>query len=90
MILRLNSRGPLVQQLQEFLGLVPADGIFGKNTQKIVKEWQAKNGLKADGVVGPMTWNMMGIASTDRVEVSTPQKKCIYIRKKTSSKRGMV
>lgn len=82
MILRLNSRGPLVQQLQEFLGIVPADGIFGKNTQKIVKEWQAKNGLKADGVVGPMTWNMMGIASTDRVEVSTPQKNVFTYEKR--------
>ena len=31
------------------------DGIFGKLTQAAVKSYQSKNGLKADGVVGPKT-----------------------------------
>jgi peptidoglycan hydrolase-like protein with peptidoglycan-binding domain len=32
-----------------------ADGIYGKKTQAAVKDYQSKNGLSADGVVGPKT-----------------------------------
>jgi flagellum-specific peptidoglycan hydrolase FlgJ len=35
------------------------DGKFGPQTASKVKEWQAANGLKADGVVGPLTWAKM-------------------------------
>jgi peptidoglycan hydrolase-like protein with peptidoglycan-binding domain len=31
------------------------DGIFGKNTEAALKDYQSKNGLAADGVVGPKT-----------------------------------
>lgn len=31
------------------------DGIYGKLTQAAVKSYQSKNGLKADGIVGPKT-----------------------------------
>lgn len=37
-----------------------ADGIFGKNTEVAVKEWQAAHGLKADGIIGPKTWDTVG------------------------------
>lgn len=37
-----------------------ADGIFGKNTELAVKEWQAAHGLKADGIIGPKTWDTVG------------------------------
>ena len=50
-----GSRGPLVAEVQEKLGIEPADGIFGPGTARIVKEWQTKNGLTADGIVGPKT-----------------------------------
>jgi len=53
--IRQGSRGPLVQEVQEILGIEPADGIFGPGTARQVKEWQAANGLVADGIVGPNT-----------------------------------
>lgn len=32
------------------------DGIFGRQTEQAVKEFQAENGLVADGIVGKNTW----------------------------------
>jgi hypothetical protein len=67
MLLKLGSRGKDVKELQEFLDL-QADGIFGKGTEAAVKQWQSSNGLAADGIVGPATWDAMGIATTDSSE----------------------
>ena len=67
MLLKIGSRGQQVKDLQEFLG-ADADGIFGKGTDTAVKEWQAANGLVADGLVGPATWDAMGLATTDDSE----------------------
>lgn len=35
------------------------DGVFGKSTTDAVKDFQGKNGLGADGVVGPQTWKVL-------------------------------
>ena len=35
------------------------DGIFSEITQEIVKNYQEKNNLKADGIVGKNTWNLL-------------------------------
>lgn len=40
-----------------FCGL--EDGIFGKNTELAVKQYQLSKGLEADGVIGPKTWNSL-------------------------------
>jgi hypothetical protein len=64
MLLKVGSRGKEVKELQEFLN-IGADGIFGKGTEASVKKWQANNGLTADGIVGPATWDAMGLATTD-------------------------
>jgi putative chitinase len=58
MLLKLGSKGDDVKKLQTKLGLTP-DGSFGPNTEKKVKEWQAANNLKADGVVGDATWGKL-------------------------------
>ena len=35
------------------------DGIFGRKTVLAVIAWQKKNGLVADGIVGPATWGKL-------------------------------
>jgi len=40
--------------MQEALG-IGADGDFGPGTERALKEWQAANGLVADGIAGPAT-----------------------------------
>ena len=64
MLLKVGSRGKDVKELQEFLN-IDADGIFGKGTKASVKKWQLENGLSAEGIVGPATWDAMGLATTD-------------------------
>jgi len=48
--------GDDVRYLQQFLGGLVADGIFGAATWARVVEWQRANGIKPDGIVGPLTW----------------------------------
>jgi len=67
MVLRKGDKGSAVKDLQEFLEIT-ADGDFGPGTEAAVKKWQAENGLVADGIVGPKTWDAMGLATTDESE----------------------
>ena len=67
MVLKLGSKGKEVKELQEFLE-VGADGDFGSGTETSVKKWQTSEGLTADGIVGPKTWDAMGLATTDNSE----------------------
>lgn len=55
-------RGEDVKRLQKALGFPEADvdGIFGKDTDREVREFQEKRGLKVDGRVGPATWSQLG------------------------------
>lgn len=67
MVLKIGSQGKEVKELQEFLE-IEADGIFGKGTAAAVKVWQRANSLNDDGIIGPSTWDAMGIATTDNSE----------------------
>lgn len=49
-----SPKSEVVRQIQKALHLVP-DGIYGINTRDAVWAFQAENGLKPDGVVGPAT-----------------------------------
>ena len=67
MILKIGSKGKEVALLQEFLEL-RADGIFGQGTKTAVKEFQQRSDLDSDGIVGPSTWDTMGLGTTDDSE----------------------
>ena len=58
-----GSQGNDVKELQKILNQsgykLTEDGIFGANTQKAVKDYQTKNGLTVDGIVGTNTWGSL-------------------------------
>lgn len=95
MILRRGSRGKEVKSLQVFLNnngfRIATTGpgspgnetdFFGPATDTAVKRWQKANSLKDDGIVGPITWNAMGLATTDLEEqVSKPHTNVLNIKK---------
>ena len=58
-LIAFGSYGGDVKLLQEVLNnngyQLTVDGIYGKKTEAAVKDFQSKNGLKADGIVGPKT-----------------------------------
>lgn len=51
----------LTTWVQLRLGVVP-DGIFGIRTESAVKDWQRKNALKVDGIVGYNTYKSLATA----------------------------
>lgn len=59
-LLRRGLCGEPVRILQEHLG-VTADGIFGKDTEAALIQFQNDNGLSPDGIAGPDTFNAMGL-----------------------------
>lgn len=42
-----------------FVGRTGADGIFGFQTEKAVRQFQIDNSLSADGIIGPLTWEKL-------------------------------
>lgn len=63
-----GSFGETVKQWQLFLQSagykIPyVDGAFGPETERETLKFQAKNGLKPDGIVGPKTWSFITTVS---------------------------
>jgi peptidoglycan hydrolase-like protein with peptidoglycan-binding domain len=56
--LKVGSTGDAVKLIQAVVGATP-DGNYGSVTARRVRDWQARNGLLADGVVGAVTWKKM-------------------------------
>lgn len=58
-----GSRGSSVSELQKLLNQngygLSEDGIFGAKTQAAVRDYQAKNNLSVDGIVGQNTWGAL-------------------------------
>ena len=64
--LRRGDKNDYVFHWQKFLSMAgfyhgEIDGIFGPLTEQAVKDWQAANGLKPDGIIGPKSWGALGI-----------------------------
>ena len=63
-----GSRGSDVTELQKLLNnngySLDVDGVFGAKTQAAVKDYQQKNNLAVDGIVGNNTWGALTEAST--------------------------
>ena len=76
-----GSQVSLVQQKLKQYGYYDGavDGVFGKETYNAVVWFQEKNGLKADGAVGPSTAAALGITLTGTVSASTYQESAVRI-----------
>ena len=73
-VLRRGASGEYVELLQNLMNgngyTLTVDGKFGAKTEEAVKDYQLKNGLVADGIVGAATWDSLtGEPSTDTVTV---------------------
>lgn len=71
MVLRKGCRGDEVKRLQRLLGFAEKDidGIFGSNTEKAVRAFQAKNSLVPDGIVGEKTWAALEGGNGDALNI---------------------
>ena len=89
MLIKIGSKGELVKDIQEVIG-VKADGDFGPGTEAAVKKWQAAHGLTADGIVGPGTLSKMGLLDTDVSRIIIEAKKSgVYTKNKYVTKNGL-
>jgi peptidoglycan hydrolase-like protein with peptidoglycan-binding domain len=75
--LELGSTGLLVQQVQEKLVALkyyggPVDAKYGYSTVEAVRAFQKVNGVKDDGVVGPLTWAKLMSGSPLPKPTATP------------------
>ena len=72
-----GSQGSDVTELQKLLNQnggynLAEDGIYGKNTDAAVRDWQKKSGLAVDGIVGKNTWgSLTGFKPTENAPIST-------------------
>lgn len=61
--LQQGSTGTSVRHLQCMLNFwgydLDVDGIFGKQTNGAVRDFQGDHGLAVDGIVGPQTWEAL-------------------------------
>jgi peptidoglycan hydrolase-like protein with peptidoglycan-binding domain len=53
-VIKIGAKGSGVKTIQELLG-IKADGEFGPGTESAVKKFQAKSGLKPNGIVDNAT-----------------------------------
>ena len=57
-----GSQGSEVRAVQKALG-IPATGVLDPKTEAAVKDFQSRNGLAVDGIVGPQTKGALGLAT---------------------------
>ncbi len=76
-VLSSGSEGRQVRLLQQALGGIKVDGIFGPETEAAVRDFQARSGLQSDGVVGAVTASALrgeatGSTLTSEVQTVVP------------------
>jgi peptidoglycan hydrolase-like protein with peptidoglycan-binding domain len=59
-VVKRGDRGNAVRSIQRELG-IPADGVFGPDTERAVKRFQRRHDLVPDGIVGPLTRGALGL-----------------------------
>jgi hypothetical protein len=59
-VVKRGDRGSAVRTIQQGLG-IPADGVFGEQTEHAVKRFQRRHDLVPDGIVGPLTRAALGL-----------------------------
>ncbi len=73
--LKLRAKGDSVRLLQELLNKAGyeliVDGDFGKKTENAVKDFQKKNNLIIDGIVGTKTWMKLNAVAPKALKEST-------------------
>jgi putative chitinase len=72
MVLKKGDNNENVKLMQQKLGIEPAVNNFGPKTEEAVKAFQAKNGLPADGIVGPATWAKIMGQEAPKAQPSAP------------------
>ena len=60
-ILRINDKGSDVAEVQERLGMLEPDGVFGSTMLNAVEAFQAAHQLDPDGKVGSKTFKALGM-----------------------------
>lgn len=62
-----GNRGNDVKAIQHLLVRrgysLSTDGVFGSGTESAVKDFQSRNGLSSDGIVGPATWEKLVVTA---------------------------
>jgi peptidoglycan hydrolase-like protein with peptidoglycan-binding domain len=69
-VIKRGDRGAAVRSIQRRLG-IPADGVFGPQTERAVKRFQRRHGLVPDGIVGPLTRAALGLPAFSSRSVRT-------------------
>jgi peptidoglycan hydrolase-like protein with peptidoglycan-binding domain len=77
-VLRQGAQGEAVKRLQRTVANLgydpgPVDGIFGRQTEEALRQFQAANALVVDGIAGRETWAALG-ESGARVVSDVPQR----------------
>lgn len=78
--IKLKSSGnevKVAQYLTEYCKMNKATDIFDAAFEEHIKTWQGKNGLKADGIIGPKSWGAM--ADTAKTCSTSKNSKSVYV-----------
>lgn len=91
--LRFGDVSPAVTVLQRALGVPVGKGMFNRATERAVKALQARHGVRRSGIVGPITWGLLGpkvSRAAARFAVSEPDSSADALPWTTFAGRDMV